>query len=157
MSTGKYLLYATIVSTFILIVWGAYTTAGDYGGACGVGGGSSASVISDHWPYCHGTLAFPTDWGGQVEYMHRVLSVIAGMFLFVTTAVVWKVKPRPTGAARGLLLTSLLIIVQILLGNVVVNSELHPVITAIHLANATALFGTMVVSGVLLHLSEKKF
>ena len=35
MSTGKYLVYATIIVTYVLIVWGAYLTAGNWGGACG--------------------------------------------------------------------------------------------------------------------------
>ena len=29
MSAGKTLVYATIVSTFVLIVWGGYLTAGE--------------------------------------------------------------------------------------------------------------------------------
>ncbi len=35
MSLGKYLVYATILSTFVLIVWGAYLTAGNWGATVG--------------------------------------------------------------------------------------------------------------------------
>jgi heme A synthase len=64
-------------------------------------------------------------------------------------------KPRPSGAYRALLLSFVLLIVQIGLGNVVVNSDLDAAITALHLANATALFGVMVVAGVLIRAHEQ--
>jgi heme A synthase len=91
-----------------------------------------------------------------VEYIHRTLSVLTGVILLVTLIVVWRMKPRPTAAARALLLSFVLLIIQILLGNVVVNSGLNAVITALHLANATALFGVIVVAGVFMHIEEKR-
>ena len=156
MSAGKYLVYLTILSTFALIVWGAYLTAGNWGGACGIG---STSAISSDWPFCNGSLAVPdpsTNYGALVEYIHRTLSVLTGVILLVTLIVVWRTKPRPTAAARALLLSFVLLMIQILLGNVVVNSGLNAVITALHLANATALFGVMVVAGVFMHIEEKR-
>ena len=156
MSAGKYLVYLTIVSTFALIVWGAYLTAGNWGGACGIG---SSSAISSDWPFCNGSLNVPnpsTNYGALVEYVHRTLSVLTGVILIVTLAVVWRMKPRPAAAARALLLSFVLLIIQILLGNVVVNSGLDAVITALHLANATALFGVMVIGGVFMHIEERR-
>lgn len=157
MSAGKYLVYATIVSTFVLIVWGAYLTAGNWGGACGT---SSSSAISSDWPYCNGSLAVPNpyssaSYGAFVEYIHRTLSVLVGVILVVTVVAVSRMKPRPSGAYRALLLSLVLLLVQIGLGNVVVNSNLNAVVTALHLANATALFGVMVVSGVLIRAGER--
>jgi heme a synthase len=149
MSAGKYLVYLTILTTFVLIVWGAYLTAGNWGGACGTGSASD-------WPACNGSFAIPSNWGALVEYIHRTLSVVTTLFLLVTTVVVWRMRPRPSGAAQALLVSFLLLIVQILLGAVVVNSELDAVVTALHLANATALFGVMVVAGVLLYVEERR-
>ena len=147
LSAGKYLVYVTIASTYVLIVWGAYLTAGNWGGACGTGGASA-------WPACNGTFAIPSNWGALVEYIHRTLSVLTTVFLLVSTIVVARMKPRQTGAALALLLSLGLLIVQILLGAVVVSSNLDAVITALHLANATALFGIMVAAGVLMYLRE---
>jgi len=157
MSAQKYLVYATIASTFILIVWGAYLTAGNWGGACGVG---SSSAISSDWPYCNGSLNVPSPYspltyGAFVEYIHRTLSVITALFVLAALLAVWRMKPRPTGTYRALFLSFILLVVQILLGNVVVNSDLNAVITALHLANATALFGVLVVSGVLIRQWER--
>ena len=157
MSLGKYLVYATILSTFVLIVWGAYLTAGNWGGDCGTTTGGS--LVSSDWPYCNGSLAIPNpavNYGALVEYIHRTLSVVTSVFLVVTTVVVWRMKPRPTEPARALLLALALLVVQVGLGDVVVNSDLNAAVTAIHLANATALFALMVVAGTYMHVRERR-
>jgi heme A synthase len=158
LSAGKYLVYATIVSTFVLIVWGAYLTAGDWGSACGP---ASSSAISSDWPYCNGSLAIPDpytpgSYGAFVEYLHRTLSVVVGVILVATLVAVSRMRPRPSGAYRGLLLSFVLLLVQIWLGNIEVNTDLNAAVTALHLANATALFGVMVVSGVLIRAHEQR-
>jgi heme A synthase len=158
LSAGKYLVYATIVSTFILIVWGAYLTAGNWGADCG--GGASTAVSAD-WPYCNGSLAIPNpyspaSYGAFVEYIHRTLSVLVGVILIVTIVAVSRMKPRPSGAYKALLLSGVLLLIQIGLGNIVVNSDLNAAVTALHLANATALWGVMVVAGVLIRSEEKR-
>jgi heme A synthase len=158
MSAGKYLVYATIVVTYVLIVWGAYLTAGNWGGACGT---PSSNAVSSDWPFCNGSLAIPNpfhsaSYGSFVEYTHRFLSVVTTVVLVAALVVVWRMKPRPTQVARALLLAFFMLLVQIGLGNVVVNTALNPVVTAIHLANATALFAVMVVAGVLMYLGEKR-
>jgi len=157
MSLGKYLVYATILSTFVLIVWGAYLTAGNWGGDCGTTTGGS--LVSSDWPYCNGSLAIPNpavNYGALVEYIHRTLSVVTSVFLLVATIVVWRMKPRPTEPSRALLLALAMLIVQVGLGDVVVNSDLNAAVTALHLANATALFAVMVVAGTYMHIREKK-
>ncbi len=157
MSAGKYLVYATVISTFVLIVWGAYLTAGNWGGDCGTGSGSA---VSSDWPYCNGSLSIPNpynaaSYGSFVEYVHRTLSVLVGVILIAAVVAVARMRPRPTGAYRALLLSGVLLLIQIGLGNIVVNSDLNAVVTAIHLANATALFGVMVVSAVLIHQEDR--
>lgn len=155
MSYQKYLVYATILVTFFLIVWGAYLTAGNWGAGCGTGG----SLVSSDWPYCNGSLAIPNpsvNYAAFVEYVHRTLSVVVSLFLLASTIVVWRMKPRPITASRAILLSLLLLIVQVALGAVVINSGLNAVVTALHLANATALFGVMVIGGVYMHLDEKR-
>ncbi len=154
MSLGKYLVYATILSTFVLIVWGAYLTAGNYGGDCG----TSSGLVSGDWPFCNGSLAIPNpavNYGALVEYIHRTLSVVTTVFLVVTLVVVWRMKPRPVEPARALLLAMFLLLVQIALGDFVINSNLNSVVTAIHLANATALFAVIVFAGTLMYVRER--
>ena len=116
-------------------------------------------MMSSDWPFCNGSLAIPNpavNYGALVEYIHRTLSVIVSVFLLVSTIVVWRMKPRPTVAARALLLSLVMLMVQVGLGDVVVNSDLNAVVTAVHLATATALFAVMVMAGVYIHLHEAK-
>ncbi len=157
MSAGRYLVYATIVTTFVLIVWGGYLTAGNYGGGCGA---PSNNAISSDWPYCNGSLAIPNpfsaaSYGAFVEYIHRTLSVLVAVILLATLVVVSRMKPRPAGAYRALILSGVLLLVQIGLGNIVVNSNLNAVYLAVHLANATALFGVMIVAGIRIRSEER--
>ncbi len=157
MSLSKYLVYATILSTFVLIVWGAYLTAGNWGGDCGttIGG----PLVSSDWPYCNGSLAIPNpavNYGSLVEYIHRTLSVVVSVFLLAATVAVWRMKPRPVPVARAMLLALFMLVVQVGLGDVVVNSDLNAIVTAGHLANATALFAVMVIGGVYMHIHEKR-
>jgi len=157
LSAGKYLVFATIISTFVLIVWGAYLTAGGYGAGCGP---ASSNAISSDWPYCNGSLAIPNPstpagYAALIEYVHRTLSVLVGVILIATVVVVARMKPRPSGTFRALILSGVLLLVQIGLGNVVVNTALNSVWTAVHLGNAVALFGVMVVAGVLVRQEDK--
>ena len=99
MSAGRILVYATILSTFFLIVWGAYLTAGNYGGDCGTSTGGS--LYSSDWPFCNGSLAIPnpaTDYGALVEYIHRTISVVVSVLLLATVIVVWKITTRKYAA-----------------------------------------------------------
>jgi heme A synthase len=150
LSYQRYLLLLSIVSTYILIVWGAYLTAGNWGGACGTG------TPSD-WPACNGSFAIPLhNWGALVEYIHRTLSVVTAVFLVVTTVAVLRMNPRPRVTSLALVFSLLLLFVQILLGAVVVNTDLDAVVTALHLATATALFGLLVLAGVTMAYSGSR-
>lgn len=82
--------------------------------------------------------------------------MLVGIILVVTIVAVARMKPRPSGAYRALLLSFVLLLVQIGLGNVEVNSDLNALVTALHLANATALFGVMIVAGVLIRAHEQR-
>ena len=144
MSVAKYLVYLTGLSTYGLIVWGGYVTLGGYGLGCGT-----------FWPTCNG-MFFPTlTWPTFVEYLHRLLTIVTGILLLVSTIFVWKMKPRPAGPSRAMVLAIILLIAQSLLGGDVVITSLEPVITTIHLAFATAVFATIIFGCALMHSSEK--
>ena len=150
MSVGKYLVYATILSIFAVFIWGAFLTGNGYGAACGIGPGG------DDWPYCNGSLNFPSTWPAQVEYIHRALSVIATVLLVGSNLVVWKMRPRPTAAAQALLLALVLLLVELVLGGVVIKSNLDVAIGTISLATATIVFGVLVLAGDRIYLHEKR-
>jgi len=153
MILGKFLVYATILSIFTVFIWGAYLAGSGYGSACGVGG---TFPSSNDWPYCNGSLRFPNNWPAEVEYIHRALSLVATVLLLASNFVVWRMSPRPTAAARALLLALVLLILEIYLGGAVINSSLDVVTGTVSLATATAVFGVLVVAGDRLYLHGKR-
>jgi heme A synthase len=153
MSLGKCLVYVTVVSIFAVFISGAYLSGSGFGAACGIGG---TSLSSNDWPYCNGSLSFPSNWPAQVEYLHRLLSVLATVLLVGSNLAVWLMKPRPTAAARALLLALVLLLLEVYLGGVVINANLNIVIGTISLATATTVFGVLVVAADRMYLHEKK-
>ena len=153
MSAGKYLVYFTVISIFAVFISGAYLTGSGFGAACGIGG---KSITSNDWPYCNGSLSFPSNWPAQVEYTHRLLSVFATVLLVGSNLAVWMMKPRPTAAARILLLALVLLLLEVYLGGVVINANLNVIIGTISLATATTVFGVLVVAADRMYMHEKK-
>jgi len=153
MTVAKYVVYATIILIFAVFIWGAFLAASGFGAACGVGG---TLPVSNAWPYCNGSLNFPTNWPAQVEYIHRALSVVATVLLIASNLAVWKMNPRPVAAARALLLALILLLVELYLGGVVIKNNLDPLTGTISLATATSVFGVLVLAGDRIHLHEKR-
>jgi len=153
MSAGKYLVYATLITIFAVFIWGAFLTGSGFGAACGVGG---SSIIGSDWPYCNGSLGFPSNWPAQVEYIHRTLSVVATLLLVGSNLVVWRMRPRPTAAARTLLLALALLLVEIYLGAAAINSKLNVTVGTISLMTATTVFGLLVLAADRMYLHEQR-
>ncbi len=136
------LLLLTLFSLYSLIVVGAYVTTAGYGLEC------------PDWPTCQGQLIPPLTAGVLVEYSHRLLTLLAAVFLFVATFTVRRIQPRPGSLVRSMELASLLMVVQILLGAVVVGTGLNALVGAAHLANAIVIFGLVVSATVLYRQSN---
>ena len=144
MSAEKYLVYLTGLSTYTLIVWGGYVTLGGYGLGCGT-----------YWPTCNGMLIPSATWPAIVEYVHRILTIVTGIILLISTVTVWKMKPRPTGTSRALAFAIALLFIQSLLGGDVVVTALDPIVTTVHLAFATAVLATIVFACAFMYTWEK--
>ena len=72
------LLLFSVGLLFSLLAVGAYVTAAGYGGLCGLN-------TPEDWPLCNGNLLPPPDIGSIVEYTHRILASLSGLFLVLTT------------------------------------------------------------------------
>lgn len=151
MPQSRYWVYAAALAIYILNAWGAYVTAGNYGGDCGSGGGINS------WPFCNGQLS-PNlaDYGAVIEYIHRTISVVTGLILLAATIGVWRAKPRSKGAFRLMVLSLILLPIQIGIGSQVVESGLNAVITTVHFAFATAIFALVVIAGALLYFESRE-
>jgi heme A synthase len=128
------LLAITVVTLFSLLVVGAYVTVADYGGACGVN-------TPEDWPLCNGQLIPPADVASIVEYTHRIFASLSGLFLILTTVAFWRAKEADATARRLLYLALGSIIVEIVLGGIVVNTNLSPAVVTIHQGIALLVFG----------------
>ena len=128
------LLLATVVLLFALLGVGAYVTAGNYGAACGVG-------TSSDWPECNGNLFPPLVFGAIVEYTHRVLASLSGLFMVLTAVTFWRAKDAGKTSKRLVLLALVSIIVEIFVGGAVVDSSLSPLVVTLHQMIAVLVFG----------------
>jgi heme A synthase len=91
-----------------------------------------------------------------VEYVHRLLSILATLFLVASNAAVWRMKPRPTAAARTLLLALALLLVEIYLGGAVIQANLNVAVGTVSLTTATTVFGLLVLAADRMYLLERK-
>jgi cytochrome c oxidase assembly protein subunit 15 len=128
------LLALTVVFIFSLLTVGAYVTVAGYGGRCGVN-------TPEDWPLCNGNLLPPLDIGSVVEYIHRILASLSGVFLILTTVAFWRSRDSDRGPRLLVLLALLSIIAEIVVGGVVVNNSLSPLIVTVHQAIALLVFG----------------
>jgi heme A synthase len=134
MKVRNALLALAIATLFSLLVVGAYVTVAGYGGACGVN-------TPEDWPLCNGQLIPPADVASIVEYTHRIFASLSGLFLILTTIAFWRAKDSDPAARRLLYLALGSIVVEIVLGGVVVNTNLAPAIVTLHQALALLVFG----------------
>lgn len=135
---GKYpLLLLTVFLLFSLIVVGAYVAAAGFGEACG-------AEIPKDWPQCLGSWFPPPQLGPVAEYTHRLLAAFSTLFLLVTTAMFWRAGRQAAPARKVLVLSSILLIFQVILGGIVVAQDLDSVLVALHQAIAILIFGLTV-------------
>jgi cytochrome c oxidase assembly protein subunit 15 len=83
------------------------------------------------------------------------LVIITGIFIYVTTAYAIK-KARNT--QKYAIVSSIIISFQILLGMLVVNTKLQPLLVAVHLSTGVLLFAMILMTFLSAYkLKEKKF
>jgi heme A synthase len=131
------LLVATLFVLFSAIVVGAYVTVAGFGDACG-------STVPQDWPGCLGGLFPPPQLAPVMEYLHRIFAALSTLFLFLTTALFWRDKEIDRTVKKALLVASLLLVVQVLLGGVVIAQSEEAVLVAAHQGLAILTFGVAV-------------
>jgi heme A synthase len=128
----RWVSYATVVSTYLLIVLGAFVRASGSGLGC------------PDWPLCYGQPVPPGHAPGIIEYSHRVFGAFTSL-LIVSTVVLWI---RAWGARRltvgGGALIGTLLATQIGLGALVVKLELPPFMVMVHLGMAMLLLALLI-------------
>ena len=109
--------FISLCLVFTVIMIGAYLSARGQGLSC-----------SD-WPLC--PTGFNQSSYGEyfVEYLHRIVALIAALSIYIAAFYTIKRRDKMRGAAIS---TAVAVSIQIAIGMLVVFSQLHPVIVAIH-------------------------
>ncbi len=128
----KYLALSSLVVLYSLMFLGGYVSAAGLGLTC------------PEWPLCPDGL-MPGE-AYLVEWTHRLVAAVAGAMIVATAVCSWFNR----NSYRTIRVTSVtaaaLVVVQITLGAVVIDTLLHAVLVAIHLGIGILLFAMMLLT-----------
>ena len=140
--TMLWLSFASLVLLYSVMLIGVYISASNLGLFC------------TEWPLCPNGFDFPSP-KYFFEHYHRVLVIITGIFIYITTAYAIK---KARNIQKYAIVSSIIISFQILLGMLVVNTKLQPLLVAMHLSTAVLLFAMILMTFLSAYkIKEKKF
>jgi len=122
----KYLALASLVILYSLMFIGGYLQASGQGLAC------------PEWPLCPSGF-LPTE-EYLTEWIHRLVAATTGVLIIATAIASWKVAGSHTKIKITGTLAGVLVVAQITLGAIVIDTKLHAVIVAIHNGAGVLLF-----------------
>ena len=128
----EYFAALTILLTYGLIVLGGTVRATDSGTAC------------PDWPLCHGRVLPRIEEHVLIEYSHRLVASIVGLFIIATVIWAWRRAGSDPLVRRASVLAIVLLAVQVLVGAATVNTETDASVVALHLSIALTLFATLI-------------
>ena len=122
----KYLALTSLVILYSLMFVGGYISAAGLGMTC------------PEWPLCPNGV-MPND-EYFIEWIHRTVAATTGLLILATTIGVWinKDAGRKVKFTSGF--ASALVVTQITLGALVIDTQLHSVLVAVHLGIGILLF-----------------
>src|SRR5437868_11519534 len=130
-SRYRALVYASLLASFLVVVWGGIVRVTGSGLGC------------PDWPLCHGQFLPSLDPATRIEWTHRFLAIAGG--LTVASLVLWSLMVYR--ADRRVLALAIAVAVlyplQAVLGAITVVLELPPEWVTVHLANAELLLATL--------------
>lgn len=130
----RYLALASLVILYILMFIGGYLESSGQGLAC------------PQWPLCPSGFLPSAEY--LTEWTHRLIAAMTGVMILATAAGSWKVagshkKIRTTGTLAGVFAVS-----QIVLGAIVINTQLKATIVAVHNGIGILLFAMTLLTAI---------
>ena len=122
----KYLALASLVILYSLMFVGGYISAAGLGLTC------------PEWPLCPNGI-MPND-EYFIEWVHRLVAATTGVLILATTIGAWIYKDAGRKIKFTSAFASALVVTQITLGALVIDTKLHAVLVAIHLGIGILLF-----------------
>ena len=122
----KYLALTSLVILYSLMFVGGYISAAGLGLTC------------PEWPLCPNGV-MPND-EYFIEWIHRTVAATTGVLILATTITAWINKSAGKKIKFTSAFASVLVVTQITLGALVIDTQLHAVLVAIHLGIGILLF-----------------
>ncbi|MBT3591451.1 MAG: cytochrome oxidase assembly protein [Candidatus Nitrosopelagicus sp.] len=122
----KFLALASLVILYSLMFIGGYISAAGLGLTC------------PEWPLCPNGV-MPND-EYFIEWIHRTVAATTGVLILATTITAWINKSAGKKIKFTSAFASVLVVTQITLGALVIDTQLHAVLVAIHLGIGILLF-----------------
>lgn len=121
-------------ATYLLALSGAFVVDQGAGSAC------------SGWPLCGGGFQLSSGQLADVNLFHRLIAGLVVLLLGYVLMKLRRSRPGDLALRRSSLAVSLLIVAQVIAGAVMVELHLPPFVQAVHLALASALWGTVVLT-----------
>ena len=122
----KYLALASLVILYSLMFVGGYISAAGLGLTC------------PEWPLCPNGIMPNEEY--FIEWVHRLVAATTGVLILATTIGAWINKDAGRKIKFTSAFASALVVTQITLGALVIDTQLHAVLVAIHLGIGILLF-----------------
>ena len=132
----RWLVLATLLATYGLIIVGGIVRATGSGDAC------------PDWPRCHGELIPPLEQDVLIEFSHRLIASVVGFLVLGTLLGAWFWERQNKLLVWGSVLALVLVIGQVILGGMTVLNDLSADLVMAHLSMAATLLATLIVLAV---------
>ena len=121
---------AAAVSVYVLIVLGGIVTS------------TGSQLACPDWPLCNGQIIPTFTVPVMIEYTHRAWTLVVTALVIATAILAWKNYRWSNTITKLATLTLVLLWGQVILGMVTVDSGGLPVVVTSHLALATLVFAS---------------
>src|SRR5438105_894663 len=106
--------------------------------------GSGASLACTGWPLCSAESWAVTNHLADINVLHRIFATIVGLVLIWTLISAWRRRKVAPGQAWVALVGGVLFVAQAIVGGLIVLLDRPAFVAGLHLALATAVWGTLV-------------
>lgn len=107
--------------------------------------GSGASLACTGWPFCTPQFWAVTNHLADINILHRLAATFVGLVLIWTLFSAWRRRKVAPGQAWVALAAGILFVAQAIVGGLIVLLDKPGFVAGLHLALATAVWGTLVV------------
>jgi len=131
----------TLIAVFFLFISGTWVSA------------SGAQAACQSWPLC-GEL-IPIDYLGWVNLVHRLITLAAGILVFILLIQAWRTQRSQTGILVATTAAGVLFFSQAMMGMVETAQNYPGQLIGLHIATATAVWVALVIQATLVGLAQR--